>query len=297
MAVALDKVTSWMGEHEIDLGDAGGRSLIDAVKAHGQVRRVSSRCTGWDRRTRSVREPLREAGIPLLHGLRPALVALRRAGTGTALAAANARRRAAPTRAPRSTLDEPGPVLSEACEPRGSLRRTAFRWSPATWRPRPTRPWRSRRGWAIPVVMKADVARRGAQVGRRHRGRRRGRRTTRCADVRPADGARRRERHAGAGRAGRGDGVGSRGHLRHAARPGVRPGRALGLGGTLTEVLKDVPCAWCRPSVEDLDEMLEECAVGRLLARTGADPAALRTTVRGARRGWRWSIPRSRRST
>jgi acetyltransferase len=31
--------------------------------------------------------------------------------------------------------------------------------------------------------------------------------------------------------------------------------------------------------VEDLDEMLEECAVGRLLARIGADASGLRTTV------------------
>ena len=33
------------------------------------------------------------------------------------------------------------------------------------------------------------------------------------------------------------------------------------------------------PSVEDLDEMLEECAVGRLLSRTGADASGLRATV------------------
>ncbi len=53
----------------------------------------------------------------------------------------------------------------------------------------------------------------------------------------------------------------------------------IGLGGTLTEVLKDVAVRLVPPSVEDLDEMLEECAVGRLLARTGADASGLRTTV------------------
>jgi hypothetical protein len=53
----------------------------------------------------------------------------------------------------------------------------------------------------------------------------------------------------------------------------------IGLGGTLTEVLKDVAVRLVPPSVEDLDEMLEECAVGRLLSRTGADASGLRATV------------------
>jgi hypothetical protein len=58
----------------------------------------------------------------------------------------------------------------------------------------------------------------------------------------------------------------------------------LGVGGTLTEVLKDVSVRLVPPSKEDLEEMLDECAVGRLLARTGADPSGLLATVAGLAR-------------
>src|SRR5207237_3911750 len=44
----------------------------------------------------------------------------------------------------------------------------------------------------------------------------------------------------------------------------------VGLGGALTEALADVAVRVCPVSPEDLEEMLDECSVGRLLA--AADP-------------------------
>ena len=58
----------------------------------------------------------------------------------------------------------------------------------------------------------------------------------------------------------------------------------LGVGGTLTEVLKDVSVRLVPPSREDLEEMLDECAVGLLLARTGGDPSGVLATVAGLAR-------------
>ena len=47
----------------------------------------------------------------------------------------------------------------------------------------------------------------------------------------------------------------------------------VGLGGSLTEALHDVAVRGCPVSNEDLEEMLDECSVGRLLAAADA-PAA-----------------------
>jgi hypothetical protein len=58
----------------------------------------------------------------------------------------------------------------------------------------------------------------------------------------------------------------------------------LGVGGTLTEVVKDVSVRLVPPSKEDLQEMLDECAVGRLLERIGADAEPLRRTLAGLAR-------------
>jgi acyl-CoA synthetase (NDP forming) len=52
-----------------------------------------------------------------------------------------------------------------------------------------------------------------------------------------------------------------------------------GVGGTLTEVLHDVAVRACPVSAEDPAEMLAECAVGRLLAATGAEPAPVLETI------------------
>src|SRR4029077_1245421 len=37
VAVAMDKITSWMGEHEIDLGAAGAQSPIKGAKRNRQL--------------------------------------------------------------------------------------------------------------------------------------------------------------------------------------------------------------------------------------------------------------------
>lgn len=62
--------------------------------------------------------------------------------------------------------------------------------------------------------------------------------------------------------------------------PQFGPVVLLGAGGTLTEVLHDVTCRVAPVSPEDLDEMLEECAVGRMLHATDTDPSALKAVLR-----------------
>jgi hypothetical protein len=53
----------------------------------------------------------------------------------------------------------------------------------------------------------------------------------------------------------------------------------VGLGGTLTEVLRTVAVRVCPVAPEDVDEMLDECPAGRLLGATGADPAPVLATI------------------
>jgi succinyl-CoA synthetase beta subunit len=66
--------------------------------------------------------------------------------------------------------------------------------------------------------------------------------------------------------------------------PQFGPVVLLGVGGALTEVLHDVTCRVAPLSPEDLDELLDECAVGRLLRATGADPSALKGVLRALSR-------------
>jgi succinyl-CoA synthetase beta subunit len=47
----------------------------------------------------------------------------------------------------------------------------------------------------------------------------------------------------------------------------------VGVGGALTEAIGEVAVRVCPVSVEDLDEMLDECAVGRLMEASGLDRA------------------------
>jgi acyl-CoA synthetase (NDP forming) len=47
----------------------------------------------------------------------------------------------------------------------------------------------------------------------------------------------------------------------------------VGVGGALTEVIGEVAVRVCPVSVEDVDEMLDECAVGRLMESSGLDRA------------------------
>jgi acetate---CoA ligase (ADP-forming) len=281
VAVALDKITSWMGDHEIDLGAAGAHSLIEAVKRTGKFG-VYFTLHGMGPAHASVREDLRAAGIPLLHGLRPSLVALRRTAwwqswprrTPTEVPAGDA---------PSLSIDEPGPVLSEASSRRilaaygvplveGDVAATADEGVALAER------------LGYPVVLKADapgvahksaagivaVGVAGADAVRETFGRL----VARAAEI----------------------GAPARGVLVEATASGIEvicgmrhdpvfgPVVLLGVGGTLTEVVKDVSVRLVPPSKEDLGEMLDECAVGRLLARTGGDPSGLLATVKGLAR-------------
>ena len=71
----------------------------------------------------------------------------------------------------------------------------------------------------------------------------------------------------------------------------------LGVGGTLTEVLKDVSVRLVPPSKEDLEEMLDDCAVGRLLGADGRRPGRALDDGRRRSPGSAWITRRSRRWT
>jgi len=278
VGVAIDKVTSWMGEHEVDLGEASARSLISATRRTGKYG-VFLTLHGMGPAHPLVRDQLREAGVPLLHGLRPALAALRGAAwweawrPRTPAAAPDG-----PAEARRVAPDDPGLILSEASsrailEPygvpmvAGEVAETADAAVGGAER------------LGFPVVMKANapgVAHKSAAgivaVG-----------------VATPDAARSTFDRL-VGRAGE-NGTPARGVLVEATASGVEvicgmrhdpvfgPVVLLGVGGTLTEVLKDVSIRLVPPSVEDLDEMLEECAVGRLLERAGADAGPVKRTI------------------
>src|SRR5712691_7955374 len=86
LAVALDKVTPWAGPMEVDLGVAAGRGLIGAVQPPADGERSSGQkfaafltVNATGPAERSVRDLLRDANVPLMHGLRPALLAIARA--------------------------------------------------------------------------------------------------------------------------------------------------------------------------------------------------------------------------
>src|SRR5207302_9375637 len=87
LAVALDRVRPWAGPMEVDLGVAAVRGLIGAVQpgpADGEgsseekfAAFLTVNATGPAEA--SVRDLLRDANVPLMHGLRPALLAIARA--------------------------------------------------------------------------------------------------------------------------------------------------------------------------------------------------------------------------
>jgi acetyltransferase len=281
VAVAIDKVTSWMGDHEIDLGTASAESLIRAVKRTGKFG-VYFTLHGMGPAHPSVREELRAAGIPLLHGLRPSLVALRRAAWWRSW------RPRTPVDIPAGEttplpLDEPGPVLSEASSRRilaaygvpmvdGDVAATSEEAVALAER------------LGHPVVMKADAP------GVAHKS------AAGIVAVGVAGAEAVRETFVRLVARAESNGTPARGVLVEATASGVEvicgmrhdpvfgPVVLLGVGGTLTEVLKDVSVRLVPPSKEDLDEMLGECAVGRLLARAGGDPSGLLATVAGLAR-------------
>src|SRR5207302_8571630 len=132
LAVALDKVTPWAGPMEVDLWVAAGRGLIGAVQPRPADGESSSEqkfaafltVNATGPAERSVRDLLRDANVPLMHGLRPALLAIARAAwwqawrprTPTTRAEPGDRAAAARAAGARSAIDAfaaDGPVLSE----------------------------------------------------------------------------------------------------------------------------------------------------------------------------------------
>src|SRR5207249_1315614 len=79
VAVGMDKVTPWAGENETHLGVVAARALITASEGRDRVVPLMFTIHSTGPAAESVREPLRAAEIPLLHGLRPAMLALRHA--------------------------------------------------------------------------------------------------------------------------------------------------------------------------------------------------------------------------
>jgi acyl-CoA synthetase (NDP forming) len=280
LAVGLDKVTTWMGANEVDLGESAARSLIEAVERSGRFG-VFFTLHGMGPAHPAVRDRLREAGIPLLHGLRPAMVAMRRAWYWNACWRPRTAfpDSAGPAVAGHLAFDEPGSLLSE----RASRAVLAAYGVPLVRTEVATNAddageVASRVGF--PVVMKADVAgvAHKAAAGLVRVG---------VNDRLEARRAHREliERAAAHGRRARGTLV------QETARgievicgmrrdPQFGPVVLLGAGGTLTEVLHDVTCRVAPVSPEDLEEMLEECAVGRMLSATETDPSALKGVVR-----------------
>jgi acyl-CoA synthetase (NDP forming) len=272
LAVAIDKVTTWMGANEIDLGASGAASLIEAVRESGKFGAFFT-LHGMGPAHPDVRLPLRDAGIPLMHGLRPALVALRRAWYWQWW-----RPRTYPDRPGRPPAwprtDEPGPILSERASRRVL---TAYGIPLAAGAEAPTAEEAAATAARLgfPVVIKADVP----DVAHK----------ARAGLVRTGVVSREDARRAFASVMYRAtaNGTQPRGVLVQETARGVElicgmrrdpqfgPVVLVGAGGAFTEVLGDVACRVAPVSREDLEEMLDECAAGRLLRATGADAAPL----------------------
>ena len=275
VAVALDKVTSWAGKNETDLGVAGAEALIEATEGTGKLPvffTVHSTGTAAE----EVREPLRTAGVPLLHGLRPALVAIRRgwwwqqwrprSSSGAARSHMDLRLpdegRVLSERASREVLGAHGIPLVETRSAGTAEEAVAAA---------------ERIGY--PVIMKADLpgVSHKAAAG-----------LVAVGIPSPEAAARTFEllRRRAATLAALWRGV-----LVQATARGVEllcgmrrdpvfgPVVLVGLGGTLTEALADVAVRMCPVSPEDLEEMLDECSVGRLLAAADAPGEPVRAVL------------------
>jgi acyl-CoA synthetase (NDP forming) len=249
--------------------------LIDATAATGRYG-VFFTLHGMGPAHESVREPLRAAGIPLLHGLRPSLVALRRAAWW------NVWRLRTPLPAPPERVNvempETGPVLSEHAS-RQVLSAYGISMVPGDVAATADEAAAVADRLGYPVVMKADVP------GVAHK--------SAAGLVAVGVAGEQAVRTAFDRLTARADanGTPARGVLVEAMASGVEvicgmrhdplfgPVVLLGVGGTLTEVLKEVSVRVAPVAVEDLDEMLEECVVGRMLEKAGADPAPLKDTL------------------
>jgi len=270
VAMALDKVTPWAGKNETDLGVVAARALVDATTGTDRMPVfLTVHATGPA--VEEVREPLRSARVPLLHGLRPALAAVRGAWWWAQWRPRSPARPAHPhpvvpltegrilsERASREVLDAYGiPLVA------GQEAATADEAVAVALR------------LGFPVVMKADapgVAHK-ASAG------------LVALDVASPEAVeatfgRLREAAAAAGIAWRGALVQATVHgaeLLCGMRrdPVFGPAVLIGLGGTLTEVLHDVAVRLCPPSPEDLAELLDECSAGAVIDAVGADRAAI----------------------
>ena len=266
VAMALDKVTPWAGKNETDLGLAGAESLIEATAGTDKLP-VFFTVHATGAATEEVRGPLRTAGVPLMHGLRPALVALRRSWWWQQWRPRSPGR-AAPSSVTMTTL-QGGPVLSESAS-REVLAAYGIPLVQTESVESPEEAAAAAAGIGYPVVMKADVAgvAHKAAAGLVVLG------VASSQAAREAFG-RLRERAASLGATWRGALVQAtaRGlELLCGMRrdPLFGPVVLVGLGGTLTEAWHDVAARGCPLSPEDLEEMLEESSVGRLLRAAGA---------------------------
>ena len=260
LAVALDKVTPWAGQNEVELGVAAAGALIRALSGSSKLG-VFFTIPSTGPAAESVREPLRSAGVPLLHGMRPALTALRRSGWWGAW-----KQRGAVEPGERIAIEvpEPGPILSERMS-REILAACGVPLVPAEAAATAEEAVHAAGRLGFPVVIKADA------VGLAHKARHGLVRT----GVSSADAAREAfvELTSRAGKVG----APARGVLVEVTGSGVElicgmrrdplfgPVVLLGLGGTLTEALDEVSVRLCPVAREDVDEMPDESAVGRLL--------------------------------
>ena len=275
VAVALDKVTPWAGRNEVDLGVAAAATLIEATRGSSKLP-VFFTIPATGPAAASVRDPLRSAGIPLLHGIRPALAALRRSGWWQTWRA----RRPQATTGDVTPIDvsEPGPMLSERMS-REILDAYGIPLVPGGAAATAEEAEEVAERLGFPVVIKADAA--GVAHKASHGLVKTG--------VPNRDAA--REAFMELTERARDAGAPARGVLVQATGSGVElicgmrtdpvfgPVVLLGLGGTLTEALKEVSVRLCPVAPEDVDEMPDESMAGRLIDAAAASRQHVREVV------------------
>src|SRR5207248_8923313 len=72
VAMALDKITPWPGENELDLGLGTARALVEGTRGTGCLP-VYFSLHSIGPAAEPIRDLLRSEGVPLLQGLRPAM--------------------------------------------------------------------------------------------------------------------------------------------------------------------------------------------------------------------------------
>jgi acyl-CoA synthetase (NDP forming) len=261
----------WAGEHETDLGVAAADALI-AADRHSGMRTLPAFFTihSTGPAAPGVRDELRTAGVPLLHGLRPALMAIWGAWSWQRWR----QRTPLPAAGPPPPIDLPDrPVVLSERQSRDVLAGYGIPLVPCVPAQTEGDAADAAERLGYPVVVKADIegvahkAAAGLVV----------------LGVVGEDAVRAAFRHVTA-RAS--DLAGAPvGALVQSTAAGVElicgmrrdpvfgPVIVLGVGGTLTEVVRAVATRPCPPSVEDLEEMFDECAVGRLIDAAGAGRA------------------------